>query len=130
MEPLTITRNFRAKTMPMSLKRSLWFGLRWCTSAALLVASWVVWLVLIAGLGLQVWVVTRRELELPDFALRAIERRLAASEITARFGRAIFDPTGRVLFEQVQLFGPDRTVPLVTIPRCVRQPGFPAAAGR
>ena len=101
--------------MPMSLKRSLWFGLRWCTSAALLVASWVVWLVLIAGLGLQVWVVTRRELELPDFALRAIERRLAASEITARFGRAIFDPTGRVLFEQVQLFGPDRTVPLVTI---------------
>jgi len=101
--------------MPMSLKRSLWFGLHWFASGALWVASWVVWLGLIAGLGLQVWVVTRRELELPDFALRAIERRLAASEITARFGRAIFDPTGRVLFEHVQLFGPDRTVPLVTI---------------
>ncbi len=99
----------------MSLQRSLWFALRWCAAGALLVARWVVWLVLIAGLGLQVWVVTRGEMELPDFALRAFERRLAASEITARFGRAIFDPTGRVVIEHVQLFGPDRSVPLVTI---------------
>jgi AsmA-like C-terminal region len=99
----------------MSLKRSLWFALRGCFSGALLVATWAVWLALVAALGLQVWVVTRRELELPDFALRAFERRLAASEITARFGRAVFDPTGRVLFERVQLFGPDQSVPLVTI---------------
>lgn len=99
----------------MNFKRSMLFALRWCGSCALLVACWVAWLVLIAGLGLQVWIVAHRELELPDFALRALERRLADSEITVRLGRAVLDPTGRVLFEQVQLFGADRSVPLVTV---------------
>ena len=55
---------------------------------------------------MQVWVATHRELALPDFALRAIEHRLAASEVTARFGRAVFDPTGRFVIENVQLFSP------------------------
>ena len=32
-----------------------------------------------ALLAVQLWVATHRELALPDFALRAIERRLAAS---------------------------------------------------
>ena len=91
------------------------FALRSCGSSALLIVCWMIWLLLIAGLGLQVWIVARRELELPDFALRAFERRLAASEITARFGRAVFDPTGHVLLERVQLFGADRSVPLVSI---------------
>ena len=99
----------------MTLRQSIRFALRWCGSAVWLIACWMVWLILAAGIGLQIWVITRRKLELPDFALRALERRLAASEVTARFGRAVFDPTGRVLIEQVQLFGPDQSVPLITI---------------
>ena len=99
----------------MHLKASLWFVLRACGSGALLLATWTLWLVLLVLLGLQTWIITHRELEIPDFALRALERRLAASDITARFGRAVFDPTGHVLLEQVQLFGPDRTVPLVSV---------------
>jgi hypothetical protein len=99
----------------MNLKPAMRFALRSIGSGALLIVCWTTWLVLIAGLGLQVWIVARRELELPDFALRAFERRLAASEITARFGRAVFDPTGHILLEGVQLFGADRTVPLVSI---------------
>jgi hypothetical protein len=95
----------------MNLKRAVLFALRWCGSCALTVFLWAVWLMLVAGIGFQVWIVTHRELSLPDFALRAIERRLAASEVTARFGRAVFDPTGWILFENVQLFGPDRSVP-------------------
>ncbi len=99
----------------MNLMRSMRPALRACASVALLVAIRAIWLLLVAALGLQIWILARRELELPDFALRAIERRLAASEITVRFGRAVFDPTGRLLLEQVQLFGPDETGPLVTI---------------
>jgi hypothetical protein len=99
----------------MNLKPTLRIALRWCGSGALLIACWMIWLLLIAGLGLQVWIVARGKLELPDFALRAFERRLAASEITARFGRAAFDPTGHVLLERVQLFGADRSMPLVSI---------------
>ena len=99
----------------MNLKRSVLVALRACGSCALRVFLWVVWLVLLAGLGLQLWIATHRELSLPDFALRVIERRLAASDVTARFGRAVFDPTGRVLFENVELFGPDRSAPLITV---------------
>jgi len=99
----------------MKLLPSIRYALRACASGTLLIACWVVWLTLAAGLGLQIWVLARRELELPDFALRAIERRLTTSDITPRFGQAIFDPTGRVLLRQVQLFGSDPSTPLVTI---------------
>ena len=99
----------------MNLKRSLGFALRWCASSALLVACWLLWLVLLVGLGLQAWFVAHRELELPAFVLRSLERRLAASEITARFGHASFDPAGRVLFKQVRLYGADQSTPLVSI---------------
>ena len=114
----------------MNLKRAVLFALRWCGSCALTVFLWAVWLMLVAGIGFQVWIVTHRELSLPDFALRAIERRLAASEVTARFGRAVFDPTGWILFENVQLFGPDRSVPLVTVrSACVKLEFWPLLAG-
>ena len=63
----------------MNLKPAMRFALRSIGSGALLTVCWATWLVLIAGLGLQIWIVARRELELPDFALRAFERRLAAS---------------------------------------------------
>jgi hypothetical protein len=99
----------------MNVKRSTLFALQWCGSSLLLLLCWVAWLALSALLVAQIWIVTRRELALPDFALRAIEHRLAASQVTARFGRAVFDPTGRFVIEHVQLFSPAHPTPLVTI---------------
>jgi hypothetical protein len=89
--------------------------LRWCGSCVVLLLCWGTWLVLGGLLAVQVWVATRRELTLPDFALRAVERRLAASQVTAHFGRAVFDPTGRVVIEDVQLFSPAFSTPLITL---------------
>lgn len=99
----------------MNLKRSTLFALHWCGSSLLLLVCWAAWLALSALLVAQIWIATRRELALPDFALRAIEHRLAASQVTARFGRAVFDPTGRFVIEHVQLFSPAHPTPLVTI---------------
>lgn len=99
----------------MNLKRPTLFALHWCGSSLLLLLCWAAWLALSALLVAQIWIATRRELALPDFVLRAIEHRLAASQVTARFGRAVFDPTGRFVIEHVQLFSPAHPTPLVTI---------------
>ena len=99
----------------MSLARTLGHTARWCGSSLGLILGWAAWLALGALLALQLWVATHRELPLPDFALRALERRLAASEVTARFGRAIFDPAGRVVIEDIRLFSSDYATPLLTV---------------
>ncbi len=99
----------------MNPKRPTLLVLRWCGSCSLLIVCWAVWLGLATLLLTQVWVATHRELVLPGFALRAIERRLAESQITARFGRALFDPTGRVVMEHVELFSPPHAHPVITV---------------
>ena len=99
----------------MNHKRSALLLLRWCGSSILLIVVWAIWLALSALLILQVWIATRRELALPDFALRALEHRLEASQVTARFGRAVFDPTGRFVIENVELYSPTHPTPLLTI---------------
>ena len=99
----------------MNLPQSIRFALHWCGSSALLLLYWLAWLVLSALLALQIWTALHRELALPDFALHALERRLAASEVTATVGRAVFDPTGCIVLEDVQLFAPGQSSPLVTI---------------
>ena len=99
----------------MTIQRPTLPILRWCGSCLVLLLCWAAWLGLAGLLAVQLWVATHRELALPDFALRAVERRLAASEVTARFGRAVFDPTGRVLLQDIRLYSPAHTTPLVTI---------------
>lgn len=99
----------------MKQPRPVVHAVRWCGSCAGLLACWAVWLVLGGLLAVQVWIATHRELPLPDFALRAVEQRLAASKVSARFGRAVFDPTGRVVLQDVRLYSPTYTTPLLTI---------------
>ena len=99
----------------MSLKQPVLFALRWCGSCVLLILCWTVWLALALLLTVQIWIATHRELALPDFVLQAMEDHLAASGVTARFGRGVFDPTGRFVIEHVQLFAADQPTPLVTI---------------
>ena len=99
----------------MKLPQSIRFALHWCGSSALLLLCWGTWLALSALLALQIWTIIHRELVLPDFALHALERRLAASQVTATVGRAVFDPTGCIVIENVELFAPGQSGPLVTI---------------
>ncbi len=64
-------------------------------------ALWTLWL----GLGLllvgQIYIACTNTLEVPRFAQRAIEARLALSGVHVTFGRTLFDPSGRILIEKV-----------------------------
>jgi hypothetical protein len=61
------------------------------------------WLLLGVLLAVQVYVFVARQLPVPAFVLRALESRLAASQLDVRFRRATFDPSGCLLAEDVRL---------------------------
>ncbi len=54
-------------------------------------------------LALQLYVLAARQFPVPAFLLRAIESRLAIAQLTVHFRSAIFDPSGRLLAEDVRL---------------------------
>lgn len=64
---------------------------------------WTLWLVLASLAAFQIYLASIRELELPGFVVREIEARLAATGMHAVFGRTVFDPSGRVLVEDVEV---------------------------
>lgn len=78
-------------------------GLRFCGSCLATLACWVVWLVLGTTLAALAYVSVAKELPVPDFVLRRVEAELARADLGIRFGRARFDPTGKILLEDVQL---------------------------
>jgi len=78
--------------------------LRYCVSCAVTLFCWALWLVLGAALAAQAYVWLVKDVPVPGLVLRRIEAELAAQNFTVRFGRAHFDPTGRLLLEDVQLF--------------------------
>ncbi|MES2693964.1 MAG: AsmA-like C-terminal region-containing protein [Verrucomicrobiota bacterium] len=99
------------------MKRTLQFfsaGVRHCFSIVGSFVLWSVWLALTLCLGLQVYVLSKSELEVPAFVLRELETRLADSGFRATFGRAIFDPAGRILVENLRLSIPTFPDPVVT----------------
>jgi hypothetical protein len=61
-----------------------------------------------------VYILTARELPLPDFLLRKIETRLAEADFTIKFGHARLDPTGKILLQDVQLRSKHFDEPLLT----------------
>jgi hypothetical protein len=81
----------------------LWFTCRWCGSCACSFARWTLWLLLSALLALQLYVLAARQFPVPAFLLRAIESRLAVSQLTVHFHHAVFDPSGRLLAEDISL---------------------------
>jgi hypothetical protein len=89
-------------------------GARACLAAIGSLLLWTLWLALALLLVLQLYILTANELAIPDFALRQIESRLAASGLRASFGRTSFDPSGRVLIEQVRLSLPAFSEPIAT----------------
>ncbi len=74
---------------------------RFCASCVLTLGCWTLWLALALLLAFQIHIATSNELEVPPPVLRALEERLALSGVKTTFGRATFDPSGRILLENV-----------------------------
>ncbi len=85
-----------------------------CGRGLLTAAIWSLWLLLVVTLGLETYVATSKELQLPPFVLRAIEAHLAESGVSVKFGRAVFDPSGRILIENARFRLASFEEPVVT----------------
>jgi hypothetical protein len=94
--------------------RSCLAGVRYCASCLATAAIWTTWLALALLLGLQTYIASVNELEVPHFLLRAIESHLAESGVSFVFGRATFDPSGRILIEKARFKLASFSEPVVT----------------
>ena len=88
--------------MPGAIKRSSIAAARACARGILTAALWTLWLALSLLAALQIYVLSARELQVPRFVLTAIEDHLAESGASVQFGKASFDPSGRLLIEQAK----------------------------
>lgn len=100
--------------MRAGIKGSCLAAARNCASGMATAAVWTAWLALALLLVFQAYIASVRELEVPRFLLRAIEGHLAESGISVVFGRATFDPSGRVLIERGRFKLASFTEPVVT----------------
>lgn len=98
-----------------SFFRTSWQGARACSRGLLAAAHWTAWLVLLAILGCQIFILTARQLTLPAFATRQLAANADAYGLKVEFGRAQFDPLGRILLENVRLSPTSVGGPIVTI---------------
>ncbi len=100
----------------MSTQPQTWFrsGLRFCGSCLVTVLCWAVWLGLGASLVALIYIAAAHELPVPDFVLRRAEAELAKVNLTIKFGRARFDPTGKILLEDVEFRSRRFEEPLLT----------------
>jgi len=78
-------------------------GARWCAHAVWSVLVWTLWLVLSLLLAAQIYIARTNELQVPFFVQRSLEQRLALSGVHVVFGHTQFDPSGRILAENVRL---------------------------
>jgi hypothetical protein len=88
--------------MSAGISRSWIAGVRYCVSGLVTVAVWTLWLGLLLILAFQAYIASVNELEVPRFLLHAIEDHLAESGVSVEFGRAVFDPSGRVLLQKAR----------------------------
>ncbi|HTZ19448.1 MAG TPA: AsmA-like C-terminal region-containing protein [Opitutaceae bacterium] len=91
-----------------------WQGTRLMAAGLSTLAVWTLWLLLALLLAMQLWIAAARELVVPAPLLRALEKQLASSQLSVRFGRATFDPTGRLLLENFSLSTTSIAEPLLT----------------
>jgi len=91
-----------------------WQGTRLIVAGIGTLALWTLWLALAVLLAVQIWIAGARELVAPAPLLRALEKQLASSQLSVRFGRATFDPTGRLLLENFSLSTASIAEPLLT----------------
>jgi hypothetical protein len=100
--------------MPEGTLRRCLSGARFCASCLLTLVTWTLWLALALLLSFQVYIASVNELQVPHFLLRAIEDHLAESGVTVKFGRATFDPSGRLLLEKASFKLESFAEPVVT----------------
>lgn len=91
----------------------LWSGTHFCATCGLAFAVCTLWLALALLLAVQTYIASNHELEVPGFLLRTLEQRLTAAGVRATFGRTSFDPTGRLLMEEVRLSLPAFAEPII-----------------
>ena len=75
---------------------------------------WVFWLALAIVLLIQIGIAVSRELSVPKFVLRSIEERLNAAQMRVNFGRALLEPSGRILLRDVKISLPEFEEPVAT----------------
>jgi hypothetical protein len=100
--------------MPAGKPRSFLSGARHCASCVATLLIWTLWLVLALLVCVQVYVASVNELQVPRFLLHSIEDHLAESGVAVKFGRATFDPTGRVLLQKASFKLESFAEPVVT----------------
>jgi hypothetical protein len=96
--------------------RHSWFNttLHFCGSCVVTVLCWALWLVLGALLAVLLYIAFAKELPVPGYVLRRVETGLARDGLALSFGRARFDPTGKVLLQDVQLHTSGFEDPILT----------------
>jgi hypothetical protein len=100
--------------MPAGTPRPILAGARFCASCALAFSVWSMWLALLLLFSFQVYIASVNELRVPRFLLHAIEDHLARSGLSVAFGRATFDPSGRVLLTKARFKLASFSEPVVT----------------
>ena len=80
-----------------------WQGTHLCGRGVCTFALWTLWLALGAGLCIQIYIMSSRELAVPGFVLREFEARLEAAGLRVSFGRANFDPGGVILLRDAHI---------------------------
>jgi len=76
---------------------------------------WTVWLLLVVLLGLQIYVASTNQLQVPTFVQKAILDKLAVSGVHITFGNTIFDPSGSILIENARVTLDGFDEPIATI---------------
>lgn len=76
---------------------------------------WTLWLGLGLLLALQIYVAVVREFEIPPHVLRTLEQSFASAGLNASFGRTRFDPSGRILIEDLRVRLPGFAEPIATV---------------
>ncbi len=89
-------------------------GAQACARGAVTLVFWTLWLALSLLLALQIYVARTHELGVPRFVRTMLVERLDRAGIHAAFGRTTFDPSGRILIENVRLTLPGFEEPVVT----------------
>ncbi|MGD1030519.1 MAG: AsmA-like C-terminal region-containing protein [Opitutaceae bacterium] len=76
-------------------------GARLVLGGAITLGFWTLWLVLSLLIVLQIYIASTNELQVPAFVQQALLERLAVSGVHISFGHTLFDPSGRILIENV-----------------------------
>ncbi|MEI6105524.1 MAG: AsmA-like C-terminal region-containing protein [Opitutae bacterium] len=89
-------------------------AIRFCGSCLVTLACWALWIGLSTTLVALSYIIVAKELPVPGFVLRRAEARLAGANLYIQFGRASFDPTGKILLEDVAVRMKPYAEPLIT----------------